>query len=206
MIPRALLLLVLALPVVSRAEAPMTDEDVVRMSVAGNSTEEILREIGRREPGFDLSPEMLEELKRAEIADRVIEAMRERLQATRDEPPAATAAGTPPRLRIRLNPERKPNKSSYLRIRQDVDPQLAAEWELGNRPEERVFAGIALFVACVTPDHVPHQWRSKSPLGRDFISAGRHRMLLFDSSPGQAEGNRQEEIRYRLRERRTTTW
>jgi hypothetical protein len=168
-------------------DAPMTDEDVVRMVVAGATEEQVLREIERREPAFDVSAEMLEELRRVRVPEAVIAAMLRRQQEAEAGEHAAGGGTQPapvpaqPVLRVRINPERPPDKPSILRVRKEVDPQLAAEWELGNAPHERTFSGIALYLACVTADHVPHEWRSKSPLGRDFISTVRHEMLAFEA-------------------------
>ena len=83
-----------------------------------------------------------------------------------------------PGLRIHLNPARDRSPVT-VGVRARIDPQIAAEWELGNLPEDRVFADVALFLICQTPDHVPDQWRLKSPLGRDFRSVMRHKLLEF---------------------------
>lgn len=189
--PSALALL-LALSLVAAAPAdddpgmPMSLEDVVRMFVVGKTTDEILEEIERRAPGFDLSDEMLEELRRIELPEALIAAMSLR-QAEAERSATIEAAVRAEKLagdlRVLLNPD---STDAYIRIGKDVDPQLAAEWELGNAPEDRVFAGIAVFLACVSPAHVPGQWRSKTPLGRDFITATRHRMLVFEAA-GTAE-------------------
>ncbi len=163
------------------AQPPLTDEEVVRLYAAGRPAQEILGEIERREPGFDLSPEMLEELRQVELPRIVIEAMLRRQREHDSETPRATEepAGDPPTLRIRLNPDRE-QPSVRVAVGRRVDPQLAAEWELGNAPEDREFSDIALFLACTSPEHVPDHWRSKSPLGADFRTAlPRHRMLAF---------------------------
>ena len=55
---------------------------------------------------------------------------------------------------------------------------MAAEWQLSGA-DERVFTDIAIYLACVTPYHVPDHWRSKTPMGRDFHSMPRHKMLAF---------------------------
>lgn len=167
---------------------PMTDEDIVRMFAAGRTTDEIISEIERREPDFDLSPEMLEELRNVRLPEAVLQRMIARQAAKRQEQQAAkevAEGASRPRLLIRLNPH-SPEGETVSLVRQ-VDPQFAAEWELGNAPEDRVFADLALFVACLTGDHVPDQWRSKSPLGRDFFSPmPRHELLLFlSTAPGE---------------------
>jgi hypothetical protein len=166
---------------------PMTEEDVVRLFVAGRSAEEIVREIERREPAFDLGPDMLDELRNVDLPETIIEAMlrrqegqqrleQQRRQATEATKPAEVTG--PPALRVALNPGRG-DGSRTLGVPARIDPQLAAEWELGNAPDERVFADLALFLLCETPDHVPDHWRLASPLGRDFRSVRRHRLLHF---------------------------
>jgi hypothetical protein len=179
------------LAVLAAGDDPMTDEDVVRMYVAGHSAEEIEREISRREPGFDLSPEMLEELRNVELPESLIRAMIRAQEATepRSETERAPVIAAPPEpaLRIRLNPTRE-GSTGTVGIRARVDPQFAAEWELGNAPEDRAFADVALFLLCSTADHVPDQWRLRSPLGRDFESVPRHKMLEFiGGASGEAE-------------------
>jgi hypothetical protein len=162
-------------------DPPMTEEDVVRLYVAGRSAAEIVHEIERREPGYDVSPEMLEELRNVELPRAVIEAMiRRQRQADRLEAERRAAAGGEggSSLRLRMNPAAD-GRPVTVGLRARIDPQLAAEMELGNAPDERVFADLALFLACFTADHVPDQWRLKSPLGRDFHRARRHRLLEF---------------------------
>jgi hypothetical protein len=167
------------------ASGPMTEEDVVRMYVAGRSADEIVREVERREPGYDLSPEMIDELRNVELPEVVIEAMIRR-QAAADQAKAATEQGEVPdpaprpSLRIHLNPAHDGSPVT-VGVRARIDPQVAAEWELGNAPEDRAFADVALFLLCHTADHVPDQWRLKSPLGRDFRSVMRHKLLEFIS-------------------------
>jgi len=172
------------------ATPPMTDEEVVRMFVAGLTTDEIIGEIERRRPDFDLSPEMLEELRRVRIPEAVLQTMIARQAEKRREEQAGLdieEVASHPRLLIRLNPD--VDESKTVSVKRGIDPQFAAEWELGNAPEDRVFDDLALFVACLTGDHVPDQWRSKSPLGRDFFSPmPRHELLVFlSTAPGEGD-------------------
>lgn len=174
-------------------EEPMTEEDVVRLFVAGRATAEIEAEIARREPDFDLSPEMLEELRRVPIPEELIAAMQRRRAAVEPEPVAdpldeASEPEPLPTLRLRFDLDGD-GRGGQVSLATHVDPQFAAEWELGNAPEDRAFSDLALFVACTTPEHVPDQWRIKSPLGRDFETMRRHRMLVFLSGRrGEAAG------------------
>jgi len=56
----------------------MRTEDVVRMLVTGTSTSEAVAAIRSRDVDFNLSEEMLDELRLAGVPDEVIEAMKER--------------------------------------------------------------------------------------------------------------------------------
>jgi hypothetical protein len=175
---------------------PLTEEEIVRMFVAGATSEEMVREIESREPELDVSPEMLDELRQAGLPRAVIDAMvrRQRLaDNARRAQEASEQAGTNPVLRIVFD------TSQSVSVAGRIDPQLAAEWELGNAPEERTFADVALYVACHTGDHVPNQWRNKSPLGRDFSSMRRHRLLEFvTATTGKVEDERPAGRRVKL--------
>jgi hypothetical protein len=184
------------------ASGPMTEEDVVRLYVAGRSVDEIVREIERREPGFELSPEMIDELHNVELPEVLIETMRrrqaaaERAEARTEQPEVAPAAPVPS-LRIHLNPAHDRGPVT-VGVRARIDPQVAAEWELGNAPEDRTFADVALFLVCQTADHVPDHWRLKSPLGRDFRSVTRHKVLAFIAGSGAEDadsGGRRVELK-----------
>jgi hypothetical protein len=156
---------------------PLDEKEVVREFVRGRPMAEILHEIERREPAYDLSPEMLDELRHAGLPEALIEAMRRRAEKrAAAETTAAPIPAVALALRIRL-------LSRGVSVARRVDPQLAAEWELGNAPEEREFADLALYLACVQPEHVPDQWRLASPLGRDFHTMPRHHLLAFISAP-----------------------
>ncbi len=171
---------------------PMTEEEVVRRHVAGEPVETLVREIERRDPQFDLSSEMLLELRHAGVPEALIEAMRQRQveqEPEAAEPPEEQAAPAAPRLTVTLG--QKDGGSSGISIEKQVDPRLAEQWKLGDSPEDREFADLALYLVCRTPDHVPDHWRNKSPLGRDFFSMPRHRMLAFvagSSNTGERTG------------------
>jgi len=170
------------LPAETELTAVMTDEDVVLMFVQGLSADDLIAEIVRREPDFDVSPEMLDELRSAGLPASVIEAMVRRQHETEPAPvaeevPEETAG--PPVLRILLDPDRPADDRPVLTLPVAVHPALASEWRLDDAPESRVFADIAIYLACRTPEHVPDHWRSHSPLGRDFDSMPRHRLIEF---------------------------
>lgn len=177
--------LVVFLAAISAAgdDEPLRDEDIVRLLVTGTPVDEIIERIGSSRVEFDLSEEMLSELAAAGIPDSVIDAMKVRQaeltppeEAIVDEPaPGATLTRV---LRIHLNPGRTKKRSRSIQISDEVDPGLAAEWRLSGA-DERTFDDIAIYVACGTAYHVPDHWRNKSPMGRDFFSMPRHRMLAF---------------------------
>ncbi len=81
------------------APAPFTNEDVVRLVMTGTAENVILQAIEERPADFDLDPGVVEELRRAGVPERVLEAMRRRQAAMpRPEPvepssPAVEARG-----------------------------------------------------------------------------------------------------------------
>jgi hypothetical protein len=174
--------------VVAAAEEPLRLEDVVRMHVQGVSTPKIVEKIRRSAVDFDLSGEMLEELRIAGVPETVVEAMIERQHELHPPAPAALPEGPAeaepaepeagPRLRIRIQvPGAKGDAPARLKVPEQLPPQLLAR--LGVEPDARI-ANVALWVACLTATHVPDHWRSESPLGRDFASMPRHRLLAFE--------------------------
>ena len=182
-----LLALLSMLPGFATAEddSPMFTEDVVRMLVRGVAVEEILTEIRTRPGLFDVSPDMQEELKLAGVSDELVQAMVDRMAELSPEPaddPDAEPQEAPdpaPTLRVWLDPQSEDGKPSILRVRGVVDFRLREAWQLDASAEETPFEDLALFLICRAATHVPDHWRSKSPMGRDFISMPRHRMLVF---------------------------
>ena len=169
-----LILLLVALP--CGAAEPLTDENVVRMVITGVAHDRITDRIRESVVAFDLSDEMVDEMKLAGVPDRIIQAMRER------------------QLELNPPPEPETEESAHPAL-----PALVVHLEFGNQPvlpkeipeamaeqagipadeASRRITAAALFVACTSPTHVPDHWRGKTPLGRDFVSAPRHRMLVF---------------------------
>jgi len=165
-------------------EEPLTVEQVVRLHVAGASADELVRMILTRPADYELSADMVDELRAAGLPPEVIDAMHSRQNQMLNDAPGQTASGAegPSNLVVRLNSRQTRDSRRYIRVQDRVDLDLAAEWELGNSPEERRFADVALFVACRRADHVPDQWRSKTPLRWDSEIMPRHEMLAF--APG----------------------
>jgi len=168
---RALLLaMVLAAAV---AVSPLTNEDVVRWVAAGKPQAEILNEIASRPPAFDVSDDMLAELRLAGVPEPVIAAMRAR-QAETTPPPVSDR---PARGKVRLTLAFA--ETPKLTVPKRASGGLAERLKLPSGEDATVVHDLAVFLACVTPEHVPDQWRTKSPLGRDLEGVPRHEMLLF---------------------------
>ena len=170
--------------------AALSEEDVVRMFVQGLPADELIRKIETSPGEYELSDEMVEELRIAGLPQAVIEAM---IRRQAEMHPVVAEAGPQtergaPRLIVRLNPDWKPKDDEplpTLLALDTIDPELAQRLGTSRSDLPITDLGIALF--CRTADHVPDHWRSKSPLGRDFINAARHRMLAYvsgaDSKP-----------------------
>jgi hypothetical protein len=163
---------------------PMRDEDVVVLFVGGTPASAIIERIRAAENvAFDLSEEMLGELRIAGIPDEIIQAMI--LRQNELHPPEPEAEPVAPvvetgRLRVALNPgaEEDPDKPRpTLKLATTIDAQMAESLRLRSTDAEITDLAIALI--CRTATHVPDHWRSQSPLGRDFITAPRHRLLAF---------------------------
>lgn len=153
--------------------APLTAGDIVRMVVAGTDEGEILDAVRTASHAFDVSEEMLRELSGAGVPPAVIAAMKARVAA--EARPGTTAplprGGVP--LRVELA------GAGSLELPAYAEEETKVRLGLPNEPELRAARDIALFLACVTPEHVPDLWRNKTPLGRDMSGAPRHEILAF---------------------------
>ena len=161
------------------------------MLVADAPLASLLEEIRTREVDFDLSEEMLDEMRRAGVPPEVIRAMVER---QREQDDAEQEPTNLPSLRVSLNPALRdiagePTPALYFPTRLG-DNAACAALQLDRSDESRTVTDLAVFIACRSPEHVPDYWRSKSPLGRDFVSMPRHRILTFH--PGAVEITRKE--------------
>ena len=155
----------------------LTNEDIVRMVAAGKSEHEIVVAIGAGLESFDLEDDMVEELKRAGVSDAILAAMRRRhagntAVAPVDDQPARGHA----RLVVTLNAG---SGLRTLKLPAFADEDLKARLTLPKDNDQRVVKDVAIFLACISPEHVPDLWRSKTPLGRDMVSVARHQMLAF---------------------------
>src|SRR5262245_23121923 len=166
--------------------ATLTNEDIVRMVSAGTPEQEILIAIRTHPERLDLSNEMDEELKLAGVPEKILTAMRQRHVelAPPPPPPAEPKRGRTP-LIVTLNPG---GGGRTLRVPSWADEDAKQEFQLPKENDQRHVKDLAVFLGCVTSEHVPDMWRSKSPLGRDMRFVVRHEMLAFvagETPPGQ---------------------
>jgi hypothetical protein len=159
------------------ADAPaLTNEDVVRLVMTGASEKQVLGTIESRAVDFDLSTGMVAELREAGVPDAVIEAMRRRQAAMPKSaaPPTATPApGRTGTLRL-----------EFTAVAADKEPSARSAIALKSLPkgvrrrggmEVGLMTDMALAVMCITSDHVPDHWDTRSPLQ----GAPRHELLMF---------------------------
>lgn len=163
-------------------ERVLRNEDVVRMLVSGKTAAEISDSIRRSRAAFDLSDEMVVELRIAGVPPGVLDAMRER-QAEIDlstEPPAQPAGPRKAEATILVSIEGpEPGTPPRLSLPLRIDDETSRALQMDPAAPDRAITRAAVFLACRTADHVPDAWRSKSALGRDFVGVARHRMLDF---------------------------
>jgi len=179
-----LLVLLLFLGATRSAEppAPMHNEDVVRMLVSGKPASAIVEAIHKAPAvDFDVSPEMLTELRSVSLPEQVIDAMKarmlelERVKATEERVQDITSG---PKLRVHFS------GTTTLHFPDWGTAAVGEKMKLDLRNEkDREIRDVAFFLACTSELDVPDQWRSKSPLGRDF-TVPKHQMLFFQ--PGAA--------------------
>jgi hypothetical protein len=194
----------LAVPAISgegTESDPLGEEDIVRAWVAGKPAEELVEWIRGAEVAFDLSDEMVSELRRAGLPEAVLQAM----LASQEQPGVAGEAAVAPEpgvaatLTVRLNPQWKPTEKAprpALRMLDAIDGRTRES--LGLREGAEHFTDVAIFLICRTAPHVPDHWRMHSPLGRDFRSAPRHKMLVFVGGAERMEPGAAESLISRL--------
>jgi hypothetical protein len=167
---------------------PLRNDAVVRLLVAGAPASEVIAKIRSAETAFDLSDEMKQELRLAGVPNAVLSAMSAR-QAEVDrarapaKPPDAAATAPPAEgkaalvVTVRFAPGS--GAAADLVFPARLDEAAAKALQVGPSRDDREVTDLAVFLACRTQDHVPDQWRIKSPLGRDFVSVPRHQILDF---------------------------
>ena len=176
-------------PILADESETMTLEDVVRLFVQGTSPEELIRQIENSRVDFDLAEEMLEELRLAGLSEDVIEAMERRQHELHPPEVPETAvvdeaveemAGLTVRLTLKGGMNlRAGDEDRGLRLIDLVPPETLAQ--LGVRDDQARITNVAVYVACHASTHVPDHWRGKTPLGRDFTSVTRNKLLAFHS-------------------------
>lgn len=198
-------LLVLAIAILpTSASEPLRDEDIVRMFVSGDTTDEIISRIRNEPTEFDISDDMLDELRIAGLPEAVIEAMIERQReqepevedtVTVEEVDDVTLDHARPRIVFEISRPKQESTTDdrrppVLRFPALATPDMAKTLELGIHEEDREVTGAAYLVMCLTPEHVPDHWRNETPLGRDFFLTPRHRMLAFHPTEEVKEGKK----------------
>jgi len=182
----AAIVLVVAPGVFAADDAPMRNEDVVRMLVAGIDASQIVAQIRSRPVEFDLSEEMVEELRIAGVPDEVLRAMEERHAELHPEArpvPDEPSVPETPLLVIEIegspSEAESPERPAVLYFPALLPAPAAQALQIGDGSKDLPVKAIAIFLACRTAIHVPDYWRSESPLGRDFVSMPRHGMVAF---------------------------
>jgi len=164
------------------APGPLTNEDIVRLVMTHTSERAIRERIERSPVDFDLEPEIVVELRRAGVPDRIIDLMRRRQAAMPRRAPEPTP--TPPAaelgtLEVSFEAPadgREKGERPALAVR-----SLPATMTRTPGMEVGLVSDLAVAILCTTTDHVPDHWDTRSVLE----GAPRHEMLLFH--PGSHE-------------------
>jgi hypothetical protein len=162
----------------------------VRMLVAGRSPSEIAALVRTSEVDFDLSEEMLVELRSAGVSEELLAVMRARQEETR---PAPEPASEPERPARQLPRPGLPTVEVTLAVAPSrifhpdrLEDAQARPLGVGPKPAQRRVEDLAVFVLCTSADHVPDHWRSASPLGQDGATP-RHQLLAFHEGAARVE-------------------
>jgi hypothetical protein len=147
------------------------------MAAGGRSEPEILRVIAASPVDFDLERDMLEELRRAGLSERILAAMRERQAVAGVRPPVPfPARPEPPRGTLELSfvplGEARGKEAASFRMVKKIPRWALQRMDMEEKAEVE---DLAWFVACVTPEHVPDHWQDRTPV-HEFR---RHEMLRF---------------------------
>jgi hypothetical protein len=168
---------------------PLGNEEVVRMVAAGTAEADIVATIRDRPPAFDVSEDMLAEMKLAGVPEAVLAAMKAReAQVAPKEPlPERHRAGST-RLVVELSRLGAHTLHAPTYAGEDLKDRLHLSKELADRE----IHDLAVFLACTTAEHVADHWRQKSPLGRDLNLDVRHEMLVF--VPGETPAGKKPRL------------
>ena len=159
-------------------EAALTNEDIVRMIASGTPEDDVRQAIRSHEEAFDLSGDMIDELKLAGVPAAIVAAMVSR-HAENAPPVATTKRASQGRATLIVSLNGGGGGSRTVRVPAWADENAKAALKLPKENNQREVKDLAVFLACASPEHVPELWRSKSPLGRDLSFVTRHEMLAF---------------------------
>ncbi|HEX9428203.1 MAG TPA: hypothetical protein VGA64_10485 [Candidatus Polarisedimenticolia bacterium] len=177
-----LLLLPVAGAAAERTDGPLDNEAIVQLVMAGTTEAALLERLERSPVDFDLSSEQMQELRAAGVGERIIEAMRRRQAGMPRNVPSPTPAPVSTgrlALTILTDPKAKsPAEASVLAIR-TLPPKAARPggMEVGE------VSDLAVAILCVTADHVPDHWETRTRL----VDAPRHELLSFTSGSAEAK-------------------
>ncbi len=159
-------------------EPALTNEDIVRMVASGTPEDEVRQAIRSHQEAFDLAGEMVDELKLAGVPAAIVAAMVSR-HAENDPPVVAVKRESPGRTAFFVSLNGGGGGTRTVRVPAWADEDAKAALKLPKENDQREVKDLAVFLACVSPEHVPDLWRSKSPLGGDMSFVTRHEMLAF---------------------------
>ena len=163
---------------VTPQEPPLTNEDIVRMVASGIPEDEVQQAIHNHKEAFDLSSEMVDELKLAGVPAAIVAAMARR--HAESAPPAVPAKReSRGRVPLIVSLSGGGGGSRTVRVPAWADEDAKERLRLPKENDQREVKDLAVFLACASPEHIPDLWRSKSPLGRDMSFVTRHEMLAF---------------------------
>jgi hypothetical protein len=155
---------------------PLTNEDVVRMGMTGTTEKAVLAAIESRPVDFELSPHMVAELRQAGVGETIILAMQRRQAAMpKGTPPPVPPAPDEPMGTLRVefamdDSDKAPAKHSAIALK-----SLPKGMERRGGIEVGLMTDMALAILCITSDHVPDHWDTRTRL----TGAPRHELLGF---------------------------
>jgi hypothetical protein len=149
--------------------------------------EEILEWIESSPVRFDVSPDVLAELRIAGVPEKVIQAMILRARATA-APPEVPAEEREEHGWIEIAFEEEPGEPPAAST--IVLPEKTKLPERGEEPEP---LELAFMVVCTNPTHVPGFWKGLSPAPDVFR---RHRVLFFREGTASLESERERKLIY----------
>lgn len=167
------------LPIAFLLAQALTPQQIVQAWLGGSSPESLVAKIETAEQIDGLDEEILEELRVAGLPATVLAALQAHLAAADDAEPEAPAGEESVReVAFAID---APDGLSVLDA---LAVGYAEAYDLA--PSESRADDLALFVAGLSSIHVPDQWRTRSPLGRDR-EMPRHAMLFFQGEAAIAD-------------------